>query len=69
MSPEIQNRGTSGSKIGHVYVSSKNIFKENKLDLMLSTMVYTENRFQYSHSVLYSSQTVRQLERGHYLLH
>ena len=30
MSPEIQNKGISGPKIGHVYVSAKNIFKKKE---------------------------------------
>ena len=29
-SPEIQNRGVSGSKIGHVNVSAENTAKQNK---------------------------------------
>ena len=35
MSPEIQNRGTSGPKIGHVYVYDKNIKKRKKYKLYI----------------------------------
>ena len=39
MSPEIQNRGTSGPKIGHVNVSDKKTLKKKKVLCIIQLVI------------------------------
>ena len=61
LSPEIQNRGISGPKIGHVYVSAKKYFKKknkkkqccNSNFHLIGRKTLPLNDFELTASVLY----------------